>query len=564
MRSKKYKRSKGVVLLIILLVVAAITIVGLGFIVRGDTELACGQNMELKADMDYLAESGLEHAKGLVMYPQDLSTAYFTGATAQQLASGNDYYDVSVTKLSELDWQIISSAYRNVAGVTTAQSSFTANMRMDPAIGFWSGTPVMFYQAMNITGDAYCNGALTNWGSMDGDCFADSLTGNAISGQTKAKTDLSLGRPDITYNLLTTNFTAKSITGSTLSYTTLNDSYQVFYRNGNLTLNNNVIVNGCLAVNGNLTITGTSNVVTAAKNTPAIYVSGNLIIKEGAAITATGLVFVDGRAEIPIINHSLNITGALFTDDGIRYIAPDYSGNNYDATVNGDCKWVDGRLNKAINFDGNGDYVDAGNSSAFNITSQITVSAFIKTSSTSPSYQGIITKGNSSWRLQKSGSSNYVEFVLSGVTTGSITSKTTNLNDGNWHHIAGFYDGGSIAIYIDGVWNNSRPANGTISTNTSPVYIGGNSGAADRGFNGVIDSVRVYNTPLSAVEIATLAAGGSVSHNLISFWYLDNGDCSTTVNAAPVKAAIYHWPDGEKDRWSPAAGAFYKTIARNP
>ena len=106
---KKYNHNKGMVLLIILAIVAAITIIGLGFIVRGDTELLCGQNMELKADMDYLAESGLEHAKGLIMYPQDLpDEPYFTGATAQQLYAGSDYYDVSVTKLSEIDWQITS------------------------------------------------------------------------------------------------------------------------------------------------------------------------------------------------------------------------------------------------------------------------------------------------------------------------------------------------------------------------------------------------------------------------------------------------------------------------
>ena len=99
--AEKLSRSKGVALLIILLVIAAITVVGLGFIVRGDTELACGKNMTVRANMDYLAESGLEHAKGLILNPQDVSTEYFTGATAQQLVSGNDYYDVSVTKLSE-------------------------------------------------------------------------------------------------------------------------------------------------------------------------------------------------------------------------------------------------------------------------------------------------------------------------------------------------------------------------------------------------------------------------------------------------------------------------------
>ncbi|MGB8225757.1 MAG: hypothetical protein WCE45_02655, partial [Sedimentisphaerales bacterium] len=73
MKYKYHNNAKGMALLIILLLVAMITIIGLGFIVRGDTELLCGRNMELRADMDSLAESGLEHAKGLIMYPQDLA-----------------------------------------------------------------------------------------------------------------------------------------------------------------------------------------------------------------------------------------------------------------------------------------------------------------------------------------------------------------------------------------------------------------------------------------------------------------------------------------------------------
>ena len=61
------------VLIIVLILVGVITIVGLGFIVRGDAELAFGQNMEMKADMDYLADSGLAHGRGLVMCPHDLA-----------------------------------------------------------------------------------------------------------------------------------------------------------------------------------------------------------------------------------------------------------------------------------------------------------------------------------------------------------------------------------------------------------------------------------------------------------------------------------------------------------
>ena len=41
---------------------------------------AGGQNSELRMAMDYLAESGLEHAKGLLLNPQEISGDYWTGA----------------------------------------------------------------------------------------------------------------------------------------------------------------------------------------------------------------------------------------------------------------------------------------------------------------------------------------------------------------------------------------------------------------------------------------------------------------------------------------------------
>jgi len=561
---KRQTRSKGIALLIILVLVATIAIVGLGFIVRGDTELLCGQNMELKADMDYLAESGLEQAKGLIMYPHDLAGEYFTGASAQQLVSGNDYYDVSVTKLSELNWQITSSAYRQVGGVNAAQSSFTANMRLDPDVGFWSGVPVVFYPGMNIAGDAYCNGAVKNNGVLNGDCFADSLAGNAITGQTKAKTALSLGRPDITYSLLTTNFTTQSISGSSLNSTTLSGAAQIFYKNGDLEIKSNVTINGCLAVNGNLTITGTTNVITAQKNVPAIYVSGNLIIKEGATITAAGLVFVDGRVETPVYNASANITGAFFADDGIRYILPDYSNSGYNGIVNGDCTWVDGVFNGAINFDGSGDFIDIGNPSGLNINRKISVTAYIKVNAFDRDYQAIVAKGNSSWRLQRYSNTNYIEFICSGLWGGSIHGNI-NVNDGQWHHVAGVRDDNKIWLYIDGVLDTWQYTAGDFSTNSASVYIADNSEQQGRYFNGAIDSVRVYKKALSRDEVLNIIAGGSpASADLVSFWQMNGGSCSTTVTAAPVKAAIYVWPSGVKDRWSPAAGAFYKTITRNP
>ena len=100
MNDKRNKTNeRGAALLVVLFIVMVITVLSLGFLSRSDVELACGENMILKTQMDYLAESGLVHAKGLVLSPQDVDSEYWSGDVRQQLITGSDdYYDVDVVR----------------------------------------------------------------------------------------------------------------------------------------------------------------------------------------------------------------------------------------------------------------------------------------------------------------------------------------------------------------------------------------------------------------------------------------------------------------------------------
>jgi hypothetical protein len=97
---KNTSERTGAALLVVLFIVMAITIMALGFVSQSDVELACGQNMVIRTKMDYLAESGLEHARGLILNPQDARTpdGYWKGGTNLQLTSGSDFYDVQVDR----------------------------------------------------------------------------------------------------------------------------------------------------------------------------------------------------------------------------------------------------------------------------------------------------------------------------------------------------------------------------------------------------------------------------------------------------------------------------------
>ncbi len=153
----------------------AITVIALGVIARSDIELVSSQNVELRMAMDCLAQAGLEHARGLLLNPQEVSGEYWTGATGLQLGSGSsDYYDVSVTKLGECNYQIISTAYRTQGGTRIGRSSLTAELRLDPCIAMYVGETWTIETKTEIYGDIYSDNKLYGSGNVAGDAFANS------------------------------------------------------------------------------------------------------------------------------------------------------------------------------------------------------------------------------------------------------------------------------------------------------------------------------------------------------------------------------------------------------
>ena len=110
-----------------------------------------------------------------------------------------------------------------------------------------------------------------------------------------------------------------------------------------------------------------------------------------------------------------------------------------DGLVVGNPTYGPGVFGRAIDLDGDGDYMDCGNESYFDLTEQITVTAWIKVSEFDKKYQTIISKGDNSWRLARVGDSNNVEFACNGTAAARWTgvgeipwavSGTKSVNDG--------------------------------------------------------------------------------------------------------------------------------------
>ena len=187
-------------------------------------------------------------------------------------------------------------------------------------------------------------------------------------------------------------------------------------------------------------------------------------------------------------------------------IAADSSGNGNDGTLIGNPVWrpQGGKIGGAIELGGKGDYVKIANESAFNITSQITIAAWVNITSIPQEWTGIVTKGDTAWRLSTSFANNVFHF---GTAREDYLNGSTTVSSGQWHHVACVYDGQKMSIYVDGKLDVSKPRSGPIATNNFPVCIGENIELTGHCWNGLIDDVRIYTYALSENEIAALANG---------------------------------------------------------
>ena len=202
-------------------------------------------------------------------------------------------------------------------------------------------------------------------------------------------------------------------------------------------------------------------------------------------------------------------------DDISGNTVSDSSGNKIDGTFIGDALVVDDPVRgKVLELDGDGDWVDCGNDSLFNIAEEITISGWIKVIKYTRLWETVISKGTS-WTLQRDGFTNTLKFDCGvnvsgdfGVSSGVPGRK--NVNDGRWHHITGVYDGLTTTLYVDGRPDVSAGTSGRIESNSSNVWIGSNAERSERTWNGRIDDVRIYSYALTAAEVKGLYEGSEL------------------------------------------------------
>ena len=167
----------------------------------------------------------------------------------------------------------------------------------------------------------------------------------------------------------------------------------------------------------------------------------------------------------------------------------------------------------SVVFDGANDYINVGNNSDLQITSEITLSAWIKGSP--QSNKGIAGKysagaGQRGYLIatQQASPNNkiiwYYQRATSPFNAGDSVTSSLNVLDSNWHFIlCTFTPSVSAKIYIDGELNvtDTVDIQSASANNSTRFDIGTHDQSTGYSFIGNISNVSVYNRALTAKEI---------------------------------------------------------------
>lgn len=194
---------------------------------------------------------------------------------------------------------------------------------------------------------------------------------------------------------------------------------------------------------------------------------------------------------------------ALGLDDGAGLTVADASGLGNAGTLTGPAWTAAGKFGGALAFDGVNDWVTVNDSDSLDLTSGMTLEAWVKPASLG-GYNSVLVKESSNavgLAYQLYANNGYPQPAAYIYTASDrMVAGTTALALDAWSHLAVTYDGAMLRLYVGGVQVAARAEADPVAATTNPLRIGGDAPFGEY-FHGLIDEVRVYNRALSPAEI---------------------------------------------------------------
>ena len=193
----------------------------------------------------------------------------------------------------------------------------------------------------------------------------------------------------------------------------------------------------------------------------------------------------------------------------------DVQGAN-DGTNAGGTSFVTGHVGQAFSFDGTGNsYITIPNSpDLLPASNELTISAWIKPDfgagngiDTIMTMRAGCNGFGISYNLNVSKPSGTFSLTLDDQGFVPAVSTSPIPNDGQFHHVAGTYDGSLLEIYLDGAKVGEAPLTAPLLSTGANVVISHHGGSCPQRSAAVIDEIQFYDRALGATEIATLFVG---------------------------------------------------------
>lgn len=231
-----------------------------------------------------------------------------------------------------------------------------------------------------------------------------------------------------------------------------------------------------------------------------------------------------------------------FDDPSADGVATDSSVNSLNGSMSGTTSpaySASGLIDGAYDFDG-GDRVSLGTMDVAG--SGITMAAWVKPD-TYGAYRKVICKAdgvaqaNTYWSLvfNADGTRPRIQIKTAGDGVTDALEAPTGIPLNQWTHLAGTFDGTTMRLYINGAQVASLAKSGTLGQGpTAQAWIGDVPPGGGRGWDGMIDEVRIYIYALPANEISALSeAGGSAG---------PTDTTAPTAGSASVAGYSKAWP----------------------
>ena len=160
------------------------------------------------------------------------------------------------------------------------------------------------------------------------------------------------------------------------------------------------------------------------------------------------------------------LIAAYSFNEGTGTSAADASGNGHTGVISGATWSTQGKFGNALSFDGVNDWITVNATSLLNLTSAITMEAWVFPTATSGVRDILIKEGSNVdiYNLYaRNGQGRPEANVLVGGSN-RVAQGTAALAANVWSHVAGTYDGTTLRLFINGVQTASVAVSGPIAT----------------------------------------------------------------------------------------------------